>query len=163
MDRLVGAPSPSESGLFYQWGSLDGHKISDGYVFNSDSYSAAGLSTIHASLNINQDAARAYYGNTACMPSYDQVSELAQYCTISELSSGIIRIKSNVNGNSIVLKADGSINGTELNPASYLNVWSLAYRNSETAYSIHTVASEMRIARGADNRYLGLAIWAVHS
>lgn len=158
MDRLVGAPSPTEPGLFYQWGDIIGHGLADGYSFDEANYRLKELNNIASDLDDAHDAARAYYGQEATMPSTDQVEELIQYTTFRSVATNVLQITSILNGNSLIVTANGRFNGTELASIGGLRVWTAAYINSSHAYSIHD-----RSVSSRDYRYFGLNIMAVHS
>lgn len=161
LDRLVGAQSPSSPGLYYQWGAVKGHTSSDGYVFNTESYDANGLNQISSDLTINQDAAQLYYGNIARMPSLSQFDELIAYCELSRGESGVIRLTSTINGNSIVLMPGGAMTGDHVVYPGELRVWSIKHVSERTSTAIHSTGSGL--IHYNDLRYLGLNVMAVHS
>lgn len=161
LDRLVGAPSPSAAGLFYQWGAIEGHSETDGYNFNADSYEAQGLNLITSALDDTHDAARAYYGPVAKMPTTAQYQELIENCVISSREDGMKIITSNINGNSLAIRANGLFNSLSHRDLNELRSWVSTYGTEQYAPAFHTEAASMSVT--GNSRFLGLNIMAVHS
>lgn len=157
LDRLVGAQSPTSVGLYYQWGAVNGHTATDGYRFDADSYSRQGLNAITGNLTESEDAARAFYGPSAKMPSEEQVQELLQYTARNLEQYPLIKFTSLINGNSIVLYRGGLINNTEIINEGKLRGWMLNYRDNEYASALHDATISY------NGRYQGLNVMAVHS
>ena len=144
-------------GLFYQWGAIVGHTASDGYDFSEETYEAQGLNLITSDLEDSQDAARAFYGPAAKMPTSEQFLELFNYTSIQRDGNSFI-ITSNVNGNSLKFPAIGYMNGGALLGTGRLYCWSSEIENN----SLRVYAN---LTYNVSNylRYDGLNIMAVHS
>lgn len=158
---MVGAQSPSEAGLFYQWGDIVGHAIADDYDFSSANYEAKGLNLISSDLDDAHDAARAYYGPEAKMPSSTQLQELITNCVISYQGNAIYLITSNINGRSFKIHGNGYINNQEHLDQTLLHAWSNTHNSDSNAssmiFSIRTATILQYV------RHYGLNIFAVHS
>ena len=107
----MGASSRQSAGLYFQWGSIVGHEIAEGYDFNHTNYVAEGLNSIQSDLDDAHDAARAYYGPKAKMPSNANYQELIDNCVLS-IHNRFVKFTSNINGASITIPFGGSIVGT---------------------------------------------------
>lgn len=161
LDRLVGAPSPSDLGLFYQWGDIVGHSIEEGYDFNSANYEAKGLNLISGNLDSAHDAARAYYGPKAKIPSSDQYQELADNCAFSFRDDGLIVITSNINGAAITIPPCGKIQGQVRDSTDRIRAWSSIRGSAQYAYSLDVSAEDRTVTLGI--RAYGEGVMAVHS
>lgn len=155
---MVGAPSPRDLGLYYQWGAVDGHTLEDGFTFSQATYVEQGLDSITGNLSENQDAARAFYGPSAKLPDNNQFIELANNCSISTIAPSVHKLTSLINGNSIIVRYAGYINDSTLTDSDRLRVWSSIIRDRSFAYSWH---GDVEISAG--RRYYGMNIMAVHS
>lgn len=83
----VGAKSSEEAGLFFQWGSVNGHAANDGYDYNNN-YPEASIS---ANLIPEQDAAHVLMGDDWRMPTRDELSELWMNCDNTQISvNGVV-------------------------------------------------------------------------
>lgn len=166
LDRLVGAESPSAPGLFYQWGAVVGHTIEDvedGFHFNNANYEAQGLNLIDSDLNDAHDAARAYYGPTAKMPTAMQVQELIDNCVISFTEESLVIFTSSVNGHTLKVHPHGFIQGVQLYSSEQLRAWisQIAEDDPTRAKMLHSDSSQNYITVGL--RAIGQNIMAVHS
>lgn len=161
LDRLVGAQSPSENGLFYQWGAIIGYRIDEGYDFSYANYKALGLDLITSNLAIANDAARAYYGPIARMPDYSRYQELIDNCDITFREDGLLNITSRINGNTITIPPCGIIIGPEHRNTSQLRAWSRAYYDSKYANCLHV--GENNISLGQTHREYGCCVMAVRA
>ena len=158
---MVGAPTPSEPGLFYQWGDIIGHSVADGYDFSFSNYRAKNLNLITDNLDNENDAARAYYGPKAKMPSAAQFQELIEHCVIATHEDGLSVITSNINGNSITIRGNGHMSNLEHVGSSRIRVWSSSFASETNAMSFHGEGSVMSVDSTA--RTYGYNIMAVHS
>ena len=82
-DRNVGAASPEENGLYFDWGNTEGHavdengNVEDGYSFDSTTYaSTSGGQYAGSTLDAEHDAATANMGGDWRMPTVDEIDEL---------------------------------------------------------------------------------------
>lgn len=158
---MVGAPSPTETGLYYQWGDTIGHSLAEGYNFSLDNYTEKGLDLISSDLDDAHDAARAYYGSVAKMPSKAQFEELVSNCVLSYQGNGVILITSNINGHSIKIRGNGLINGLEHEGGNEIFAWSVKPVDSTFAYILNT--RQLSLVVIGDRRYHGCNVMAVHS
>lgn len=158
---MVGAPSPTGTGLFYQWGDTVGHSLAEGYEFSINNYNEKGLNLISSDLDDAHDAARAYYGPEAKMPSSTQLEELKNNCVISNQGNGIYLFRSNINGRSIKIRGFGYINGLEHGLTDRIRAWSKSIQSETLAWSIHVDSAIPTIYSNARN--LGFNVMAVHS
>lgn len=162
LDRMVGAPSPSEPGLFYQWGDIVGHAASEGYNFSASNYGAKGLGLITTDLDEAHDGARAYYGPAARIPSEAQMQELIDNCLVTIREGDVVlKLTSRINGNSITIKPYGRIRDLERHDINRLIAWTSTYLSQESAITLHSSGASLIIA---DNtRLTGCNLMAVHS
>jgi hypothetical protein len=84
-DRNVGAENPYDAGLYFSWGNVDGHavdengNVTDGYSFDSDTYSTTPGSQYTSSiLDVEHDAAAFNMGSDWRMPTSAETLELVQ-------------------------------------------------------------------------------------
>lgn len=155
---MVGAPSHDEIGLFYQWGSIVGHAESERYVFSLENYEAQGLNLITSDLNDNQDAARAFYGQVAKMPTSEQALELLNYTTIQRDNLKFI-FTSIVNGEKLIINTGGYYNGITKHGNGQLRGWLRDVTNN--AINVFQDTTQHNV--GSFTRYYGVNIMAVHS
>lgn len=116
----LGASSPEESGLFYSWGEVEGHRLSadgatfeDGHIFSESTSVYQSESKDLTSIN---DAVSAFYKDQYYpleyrMPTASQVQELLDNTTHTrEIYNGIEgwRFTSSINGNSIFIPSISS-------------------------------------------------------
>ncbi len=157
----MGAQSPHDKGLYYQWGDVIGHDIAEGYNFNSENYEAKRLNLITTNLDSAHDAARLYYGPTAKMPSIAQYQELINNCTFTYREDGLLTITSNINGNSITIPPGGAINGLEPQLSTNLRSWTTIRANDRFANLFNVSENSISIVEG--QRIVGENVMAVHS
>ena len=84
-DRNVGAETPQDNGLYFDWGNVDGHavdengNITDGYSFNEKTYPTTfGGQYTGSELDAEHDAATVNMGNDWRMPTKNETSELVE-------------------------------------------------------------------------------------
>lgn len=160
----VGAKVPSDLGLYFSWGNIEGHGLDEGYNFSQAVYNATPAAAIDTDLSLNQDAARAYLGAPWRMPTAAEFQELIDYCT-SEWTSinGVAGrlFTSNENGNTLFFPAAGNFNGTSLNArGSYGFYWSSTYESATSAHLL-TFLSSFVNPQGVNDRRLGFSMRAV--
>lgn len=133
----VGAVKPSDLGLYFSWGNVEGHEIGEGYDFTQDEYDTTTASAISANLSLDQDAARVNLGTPWRMPSAEEFKELYDNCTcVWATMNGVngCLFTSNVNGNTLFLPAAGRYSGTSLlNRGSGGFYWSSTYNSATSA------------------------------
>lgn len=132
----IGASSPDEAGLFFQWGKTIAHEA----ITNDSVETSDGI----GELPTDADAADASWGAYWRIPSRAQVEELvnSSYTTITQTSmngeDGIL-ITSLVNGKCIFMPATSNQNGENSgNPQPIGNYWSRTPSDNGTqAYGLH--------------------------
>ena len=84
-DRNIGAETPQDSGLYFDWGNIDGHTVDengnviDGYSFDRDTYATTlGGQYTGNELDAERDAATVNMGSDWRMPTKDEMVELIQ-------------------------------------------------------------------------------------
>ena len=84
-DRNVGAETPQDNGLYFDWGNVDGHavdengNVTDGYSFNKDTYATtSGGQYTGSTLDAEHDAATVNMGSDWRMPTVEETLELVQ-------------------------------------------------------------------------------------
>ena len=134
----LGASKPEEYGDYYAWGETttksnydwSTYKYCNGYNDTMTKYctsSSYGTVDNKTSLELSDDVARASWGGSWRMPTYEEISELNTKCTWTWTSlNGTDGYKvTGSNGNSIFLPAAGYRNGGSLYDAgSYGYYWS---------------------------------------
>ena len=183
----LGATKPEERGDFYAWGELEPNKnvfswdtYKHGKVVNGDikftkycTDSAWGLDGFvdnKKKLDPEDDAAHARLGAPWRMPTRDEANELVEACTWSkEVINGNVcfRGTSKYNGKSIIIKASGRVNNSQLEEDDQAtNIWvsdDLFQTPQQTLalFLVETVAGSDVVVKAAAAyfpRYLGLTI-----
>ena len=84
-DRNVGAETPQDNGLYFDWGNVDGHavdengKVTDGYLFDKGTYSTTlGGQYTGRELDAEHDAATVNMGSDWRMPTSAETLELVE-------------------------------------------------------------------------------------
>lgn len=131
----IGAEKPSDPGLYFSWGNIDGHEEGEGYDFSQSVYDSTPAAEITTDLSLDHDAARANLGAPWRMPTDAEFQELYENCTVIWTSLDGMNgrlFTSNINGARLFFPAAGNYNATTLNGrGSNGNYWSTIY-NSET-------------------------------
>jgi len=140
--KNVGASSPDESGLYFQWGDTKGYTAdqvgtrrgqknfsSCGYKWNpsGDGSAFTKYTTMKAKLGLDDDAAHANMGGTWHMPTPTQISELLNNTTHPWTTQNGVngRLFTSKNGNSIFIPAAGNAwDGSLSDRGDYGYVWS---------------------------------------
>lgn len=161
LDRPLGAKSVGDPGIMYQWGALRGYESPLEFQFSQDSYIEQGLDLIASNLTQGQDAASAYYGNIARMPTYQEINELLQNIVVEKVDS-VLHLRSTINGEIIRIIPQGEAVGSDVQGNQDLFLWSSSYSNSQRAYAMH-IDSELNGISQLKARYHGLLILPVHS
>lgn len=163
-DRNLGAKTPREAGLYYQWGESYGHKLSDGYNFSLRSYQEQGLDNISSDLTGDNDAATLYYGNEhIVIPSVDNFKELFNNNNIAMHIVVVNDVNcyefvSRANGNSIIVPFGGRIDGTSISLETTDGfLWSQQYRSAAQSAAIRMgLSNNPHLINGT--RYYGMCI-----
>ena len=131
----VGAEKPSDLGLYFSWGNVEGHLIGEGYDFTQEVYDSTPAADIVTNLSLDQDAARVNLDVPWRMPTANEFQELFDNCTwVWTTLNGVdgALFTSSVNGNTLFFPAAGLYNGTLLsNRGTDGHYWASTY-NSET-------------------------------
>lgn len=160
----IGAEKPSDSGIYFSWGNIEGHAEGSGYDFSQDVYDATAAAAITANLSLSQDAARANLGAPWRMPTADEFQELYDNCTcVWTTLNGVngLLFTSNVNGNTLFFPAAGYYNGTSLGSrGSEGRYWSSTYISAASARLLYFDSSRVN-PQGSDGRRRGFSVRAV--
>jgi uncharacterized protein (TIGR02145 family) len=160
----VGAERPSDFGLYFSWGNVEGHGIDEGYNFSQAVYDLTPAADIATNLSLDQDAARAYLGDPWRMPTSTEFKELCDNCTIVWTTLNGVNgrlFTSNVNGNTLFFPAAGYYNGQSLvNRGVNGSNWSSTYDSESNARILDFNRSNVYPQRSDSRRY-GFSIRAV--
>ena len=152
----VGATNPEDYGNYYAWGETitkdeyswvtysfcNGAEDKLTKYCNNSSYGNNGFTDALTTLEASDDAATASWGAGWRMPTYDEMNELKNNCTVTWTTHNGVRgrLFSGPNGNSIFLPAAGYLDGSGLHYAgTYGDYWSslLGTNNPSIAWSLH--------------------------
>ncbi len=117
----VGASSPEDYGNYYAWGEI---KTKPEYTEENSVTWGKSIGDIVG--NANYDAARANWGGSWRMPTYDEIQELINNCTIEWTTQGEhngFKI-TGPNGNSIFLPAAGGYSESLRDDGEFGHYWS---------------------------------------
>lgn len=160
----IGAAGPSDLGLYFSWGNIEGHAIGEGYNFSQSAYNSSPAASIDTDLTLEQDAARAYLGDPWRMPTSNEIKELCDNCTIvwTEMNGVNGRLfRSNVNGNKLFFPAAGQYSDTSLNNrGSWGFYWPSTYYSESRVRSL-TFNSVNVDYQNSVSRHYGFSIRAV--
>lgn len=160
----VGGEKPSDLGLYFSWGNVEGHRIDEGYDFSQEAYNSTPAAAISEDLSLEQDAARVNLGSPWRMPTAADFQELYDNCTSvwTTLNGKKGRLfTSNVNGNTLFFPAAGYYNGSSLDGrGSYGYYWSSTY-GSATNARVLSFSSSSISPQGNDSRRDGISVRAV--
>lgn len=181
----VGATSPEDYGLYFAWGETVGYgsDTSDGHSFDWASYkyckgssttmtkyctnSSYGTVDNKTTLELSDDAARVNWGAPWRMPTYDEIKELLDNTTSTEMTlNGVygMRFTSKTNGNSIFLPAAGiRFSGELYNTGSYGAYWSSTLYESSSYCACSLSFNSGNAYLVVDERGLGRSVRPVLS
>lgn len=159
LDRPLGADAVGDPGLMYQWGSLIGYRSVSEFGFTQADYEEQGLDLITGNLTVEHDAAAAYYGGNARIPRISQFRELTDNTTLTVVGSQY-RFRSNINGNVLIVQANGYFQDGVPQHARELYIWSNDYNDSYNAQCLHIYPNGEKYF-GGRTRYCGLLILPV--
>lgn len=183
----LGATKPEERGDFYAWGELEPNKnefswetYKHGKVVNGDikftkyctdpAWGLDGFVDNKKKLDPEDDATHVKLGAPWRMPTGDEANELAQACTWSkEVINGNVcfRGTSKYNGKSIIIKASGRVNNSQLEEDDLgTTIWVSddLFQTPNQALTLHlfgtTAGSDVVIKAVTtyQQRYLGISI-----
>lgn len=160
----IGAERPSDLGLYFSWGNIEGHRAGEGYDFSQTVYDSTPAAAIDTDLSLSQDAARINLGEPWRMPTAAEFQELFDNCTsVWTTMNGVNGrlFTSNVNANTLFFPAAGYYNGTSLtNRGTYGAYWSSKYFTATGArylyFNSEDVSPQLSI-----NRFYGISVRAV--
>ena len=160
----VGAGKPSDPGVYFSWGNVNGHDVDEGYNFSQAVYDSTPAADIDTDLSLGQDAARVNLGAPWRMPTDAEFMELVENCTIQWTTmNGVYGrlFTSDVNGNTLFLPAAGRFDGTSLN-LSGLNgfYWSSTIDSGQLAHLLLFNSSNVN-AQNVNYRRYGFTVRAV--
>ena len=137
----IGADEPSDLGLYFSWGNIDGHSINEGYDFSKEVYNSTPAAAINTNLSLDQDAARANQGAPWRMPTSEEFKELFDNCTrVWTTVNGVngLLLTSNVNGHTLFFPATGYFSGSTLSGRGERgNYWSSTYVSDSAASCLY--------------------------
>ncbi len=129
----VGASSPSDYGSYFAWGETS----------TKSSYDNSNCVTMQKSLgdiagDERYDAARANWGSSWRLPTYDEISELIKQCKWTWTTQGNINgyMVIGPNGNSLFLPAAGLCRGSSISRGGGGNYW-CSFPNVGSTQSAH--------------------------
>ena len=162
-DRNVGASKPEDTGLYFSWGNIVGHKAGMDYDFGK-SYDSSPGAELKGDIDLEHDAAHVNLGAPWHMPTKEQFQELVENCT-SERSAlnGYLgrRFTSKINGNSIFMPFAGYISGTGLyGHGSSGRYWSSSLYSQTYGYNLYFNSGGVNPADSND-RFYGFSVRAV--
>lgn len=153
----IGAEKPSDLGLYFSWGNIEGHRVGEEYEFSQAVYDSTPAAAIDTDLSLSQDAARANLGEPWRMPTAAEFQELVDNCTSRwDTVHGVVGLLfiSNVNGNTLFFPAAGAYNGTSLNGrGTYGYYWSSTYESSTSAKFLNFSSSNILPQSTSQRRY----------
>lgn len=161
----VGAEIPSDLGLYFSWGNIEGHRMGEGYDFSQEVYNTTPAAEITDNLSLTQDAAYTNLGTPWRMPTAAEFQELYDNCTCVWSSMNGVRgllCTSNVNGNTLFFPAAGFYNGTSLSGRGSRGLyWSSTYESATIASGLRFDSSSVGPQSG-NNRRSGFSVRAVY-
>lgn len=161
----IGAERPTDPGLYFSWGNVEGHEEGAGYNFSQDVYDSTPAADIATDLTLSEDAARSYLGEPWRMPTTAEFKELYDNCTVVWITLNGVRgrlFTSNVNGNTLFFPAAGRYDGKSLvNRGSLGGYWSSMHLSTTNARSLAFNSSSVNPQGDSVRRY-GLSVRAVY-
>lgn len=161
----VGAAKPSDLGLYFSWGNIEGHRAGEEYDFSQAEYENTPAADISADLLLSDDAARANLGEPWRMPTDVEFEELYNNCTIEWTSMSGVQgaiFTSNINGNWLFFPSSGRwVGQSRIDIGSAGCFWESTYVNNSNAKGSYISESSI-IPRWTSNRRVGLTVRAVY-
>lgn len=114
----VGASEPTDFGMYFRWGDLQGYKadqVGENKQFNWEDYEWEKYRIPKATLDLEDDAANHYMGGSWHMPSYQQIKELMDNTISKWANLNCIKgyLLTSRNGKSIFIPAAGYMSPTD--------------------------------------------------
>jgi hypothetical protein len=159
----IGAKEPWESGLYFSWGNVYGHRKEPGYYFCEHDYETTpgGKLTTDIPADIEYDAARANFGGSWRMPTASEFQELRNICISEWVTQDGVNgrlFTSRINGNSVFFPATGlCIESTTFNDGMSGYYWSSSF-NSYTNSRIMFLNSYDLFTGSFVDRFIGISI-----
>lgn len=152
----MGADTSTEYGDYYAWGEIQTKE-----EFNYNECPINGVEIDDISGNPEYDAARANWGSTWRLPTFEEINELVDCCVCEWVVDSLIHGINVVgpNGNSIFFPAAGYRNATFL---KYLNEYGAYWTSTPGSdrYGAHALAFDENSTRAGwgNGRYIGRTI-----
>ena len=184
----VGAASPEDYGLFFQWGDVVGHSVTENYAYtwanykycvnssttltkyctDSDCWGGEGTIDNVTELELADDAAYVVKGKTWRMPTDDQISELCSSGNTTkswETVNGVqgILFTSKYNGKTLFIPAAGYFSGSSndyMGTGCYIYSRTLSDTWPYDAQCLHATATPLAVS-AVYNRMYGMPVRAV--
>ena len=169
----IGADSPEDYGDYFAWGETkpkltynwSTYKWCRGDYNNLTKYctdSDYGTVDNKKQLDLSDDAARANWGGSWRMPTYDELTELRQKCSWTRITQNGVegyKVTSKTNGNSIFLPAAGYLNYSGLgNAGSNGYYWSSSLFTGSPYYARCVNFYSSSVDRFNNDRYYGRSV-----
>ena len=167
----VGADSPEDYGEYFAWGETepkstyywDTYKWCQGSYYTMTKYCTDnyfGTADHKTQLDLSDDAARANWGGSWRMPTYEEFTELREKCSWTwTTQNGVKGCKVSRNGNSIFLPAAGRRNNSSLNYAGSGGYYWSSLLNTDYPDSARDVNfNSISVGLVSDYRYHGLSV-----
>ena len=151
----VGASTPTGRGNYFAWGETTTKSS-----YTSDNYTYSDNPT---TLPSNRDAATVNWGSGWRMPTYGELSELKNNCTVTWTTQNGVNgcLFTGPNGNSIFLPAAGFRFDSSLFDGSGGNYWSSSFGSSDTYSARNLFFYSDHYGMNYRPRYYGLSVRAV--
>ena len=160
----LGATSPEDPGLYYNWGATEGHADGSDDDFYWSTYDDTPAAKIKTDLPLEHDAAHALLGGDWHMPTKEDFKELCDNCTSEWTTRNGMKgrlFTSKTNGNSIFFPAAGGYVGTSLYDRGTNGCyWSASRYDSSNAYYLDFYSGYV-YPQSNSSRYLGFSVRAV--
>ena len=174
----VGASTPEGYGDYFAWGETtaktsynwstyrycNGSNTTLTKYCNNSSYGNNGFTDNRTTLEASDDAATANWGSDWRMPTYDELNELKNNCTVTWTTQNGVngRLFTGPNGNSIFLPAAGDRGDSDLYGAGSLGgCWSSSLYTGYTGSAWNLDFNSGDYGMYSDYRCYGLAVRAV--
>ena len=173
----VGASKPSDSGLYFQWGDVQGYKAEqvgkgkgkkafkwDDYKWNA-SEGFTKYNTAGESLELADDAAHTNMGGSWHMPTPSQIQELIDNTTSDWIKMDNVNgrlFTSKKNGKSIFIPTAGNAwSGSLGSSGSDGCVWSSVLNTGSVRYGQYLVFNSSFVNLSYNGRYVGFSVRGV--
>lgn len=157
--KNLGANKPEEYGLFYQWGSINGHAVGDGYNFASKNYPESDINT---DLTPEQDAAHVALKGGWRMPTVTDIRELingtTQETAYKDGTKQGILCTSKTNGKTLLIVTNGEISGTSMTERDSIYLLSKTYKDTLNTYILYNADNATNLGESFGIRCKGHGI-----